>query len=208
MTDKPLHHCSICSQLPEVAYGFYSVMPDGDFKPLPQAANQLVAVEPLDTYDQKKHHAKQCPQCGLYYQYDEVYEYDVTGSTDDLTLTRLTWTEAYQRSLIDAKTHQQQVHYQETALHSAEEITRAYAAKCLAAYHLAQGTVQEFVPVITNGDEAVLLAVLRYLNNRLETWWLEDNRHLILEIAKAAREHAGQYQALTDQIIRRCGLQG
>jgi hypothetical protein len=41
----PLHKCSICKNLSENEYGFYSVMADGPHSDLPKSAHKLKPIE-------------------------------------------------------------------------------------------------------------------------------------------------------------------
>ena len=201
----PLHKCRICKNLSESEYGYYSVSSSGSSRPLPIEVNRLKPIEELGSTDQKKHHIKQCPLCGVFYAYDEHYEYDVTGSADELMLTRLTPTEA--KDLMNAREYKRRLRHLEEELASTHLVTRRYAAKGLTSHYLDQGYVEKVIRLLDSYDEDVGLAVLKYLDKITEQWWRLNNRHLIEQIARAAaKNETHKNNPLIRQIIWRCGL--
>ena len=87
---QPRHcQCSICLHLDDYEFAVQTMggRPDDTF--LPEAAEKL-EVE----HDIRSGHPglrlKRCPECGTFYLYHSIYEFNYGGSWDEYTLTRLT----------------------------------------------------------------------------------------------------------------------
>lgn len=82
--------CAICSQIKDIEvagqkYGW----PENDTS-LPAPAASLVQIRQLVPFDSRTLDLWRCPQCGTYYLYKTDYEYQVNGTEDEQSLTRLT----------------------------------------------------------------------------------------------------------------------
>jgi hypothetical protein len=200
-----LHKCRICKNISENEYGVHPVSPSATYRPLPTEAKKLIPIEESDTESKKNHHIKQCPICGVFYKYYEHYEYDVAGSVDELYLTRLTPTEA--KDLMNEREYNMRIGHLVEELVSSHLVTKRYAAKGLTSYYLNQEDIEKVVRLLDSNDEDIAMAVLRYLDNITEQWWILKNMHLIEQIANtAAKSDRYKDNPILKQIIWRCGL--
>jgi hypothetical protein len=80
--------CPVCGTLQDVETS-YSKYGSDDGQPLPEAANRLVPAGPLAGSEAERHHLRQCPACGCFYEYLASHEYMINGTEEEETLTRL-----------------------------------------------------------------------------------------------------------------------
>ena len=86
--------CPVCSSLKAVETSFSKYgAPDLD-RPLPEAAARLIRVHLVGIEAAEKSHVRRCPVCASLFSYRLIYEYQVNGSEDEETLTRLSPDEA------------------------------------------------------------------------------------------------------------------
>lgn len=199
----PLHKCAICRNLAENEYGFYSVMSTGPSQGLPPEVSKLKRFDLPGQPGSDTHHLRHCPDCGLFYQYDEHYEYDVNGSSDELYLTRLTLTEA-RPYLSEAEFRQRLAHF-DAELTSPHANTKGYAAECLMAHYLAQEDAEQAIRLLNSEDGEIRLALLRYLDAVTEAHWRLDNKALIQQVVDTAVPTKATHP-LIKRILWRCGL--
>lgn len=82
--------CSICKQIPNESYAFWSGM--GESGNLPKEESQLEVVGAPFFQESTSHRQtllKKCPQCGTFYQWRFDYEFLIPTSENEITLTRL-----------------------------------------------------------------------------------------------------------------------
>lgn len=81
--------CQVCGGLgqTETSYSKYGA-PQYD-KPLPAAAESLHIVLRLDDTGTDRRHVRRCPDCGALFSYVLTCDYQVNGSEDEETLSRL-----------------------------------------------------------------------------------------------------------------------
>ena len=130
----PISECEICSHLGEVETSFDKYGWEEMTRPLPAEAGRLIELKDAPGYKENDH-IEQCPLCGTYYHYRFTYEYLVNGSEDEATLTRLTPTDV--RELLADGEYERLIAIQQQHLEHPEASTRFYAARCIAAHHLA-----------------------------------------------------------------------
>jgi hypothetical protein len=82
--------CPICSQLQDIETSFAKYGAPQYDRPLPEAAARLEMVPFLDYEDKDRYHVRRCPSCATLYSYSLNSEYQVNGSEDEETLTRMT----------------------------------------------------------------------------------------------------------------------
>ncbi|MHA1378559.1 MAG: pentapeptide repeat-containing protein [Candidatus Helarchaeota archaeon] len=96
---KSYKTCPICKDIPDSCYAYWKggVL---ESSPLPasEAKLEIVGAPIYDDSTSYSHSIiKRCPECGTCYNWRFEYEYLVNGSEDEITLTRLSKTEAKKR---------------------------------------------------------------------------------------------------------------
>ncbi|MFQ5568532.1 MAG: hypothetical protein ACE5G0_02590 [Rhodothermales bacterium] len=92
--------CSICKSLPDhAAASWTSGNPTGGRWPRAESKLTVVGAPFFDDRDSYSHTClKQCPKCGTFYLWDFKYEFLVSGTEDELELTRLSDEKGRQRA--------------------------------------------------------------------------------------------------------------
>lgn len=86
---KPVHECSICSQLNDHQTAMQKAGREPESTELPLAAGKLTVLGELKPGRTRSPELNQCSECGRFYLYQVGYEYLADGSEDTQTLTRL-----------------------------------------------------------------------------------------------------------------------
>lgn len=86
--------CSICTQLSDYHHGFQKGGHEDEDVFLPSAAGSLKDIRELEPVNCRHMVLEQCPECGTCYLYQSDYEFLVSGTEDEQTLSRLTDEEA------------------------------------------------------------------------------------------------------------------
>ena len=129
----PISDCDTCRRLSSHNYA------DLTYDPVPENFARLVGTSPGARLAEE---IVECPLCGTFY----FYEYTCGFGENDISLRRVTPTEAGSR--VDVVSLQGD-------LTSAHEDTRCYAAQCLVEHYLSEGLTEEAEALLNDGDEAV-----------------------------------------------------
>ncbi len=160
---KPIliSHCSICSRLGEIETSFSKYGSDDPDRLLPPEASRLVPLTPPDTYDAERHHVRRCPECGIFYRYDQSYEYFVNGSEDEEELRRLTPTEA--RDQMSDSTYEHLIAFLEAHRNTPDPRDLHFIAKCLTAHYLATSNVEGITTLLRDSRPDIVKGALFFL---------------------------------------------
>jgi len=132
---RAIAECEVCSQLDDRETSYYKHgWPEWDRR-LPSAASRL-RPDPADIYGCRKTVFQRCPVCGMHYKYRLDYDYDVSGSEDDETVTRLTPAQA--RDQMSQREYDWWMEHLEQDRNHADKKTRLYARRALADHREAE----------------------------------------------------------------------
>ena len=129
----PISDCDICRRLSSHNYA------DMTYDPIPENIARLVGTSPTARLAEE---IMECPVCGTFY----FYEYTCGFGENDISLRRVTPTEAGRE--VDVVSLKED-------LKSGHEDTRCYAAQCLVEHYLSEGLTEEAEVLLNDGDEAV-----------------------------------------------------
>ncbi len=153
--------CEICSKLAEVETTFYKYGSEDLTRSFPPEVARLEQFQKASTYDGERHHARRCPICGIFYQYDASYEYLVNGSEDEEELIRLTPAQA--KCFMNEETYAFLMERMVEGLTDANPSTQRYAAKCLVSHHLERDEMSLVSKYVTHSDPQVARGALSFL---------------------------------------------
>lgn len=86
--------CSACKELRDYQRGFQKGGREQDDTFLPPESARLKTVKDVAPDRRPSQILQQCPECGTYYLYSSEYEFLISGSEEEQTLTRLSDSEA------------------------------------------------------------------------------------------------------------------
>lgn len=196
----PLGDCEICTHLGDVETSFSKYGWEDMTYSMPPQAGGLVLAENLAGYAQENHHVKRCPACGVYYQYDYTHEYLVDGSEDEVTLTRLTPDEA--RRFYSDKVYAFLIEQLSHSLGDGDAKTRAYAARCLVAHHLARGELGTVEAYLMNPDGVVAQGALLQLRfHTKDRSSVDELRSLVPVLRSASRSPVKEVADLAGYLL-------
>ncbi len=132
---RPIAECEVCRELGEVQTSFYKHGWPEQTRGLPVAAGRLVP-DPDEEYGSRKTIIQRCPVCGMHYKYRLDYDYDVTGSEDEETLSRLTPVQA--RKQMSQQEYDWWMEHLEQDKDHPDEKTRLHARRAMADHQEAE----------------------------------------------------------------------
>ena len=177
-----LADCEICSQLQAVETSYCKSGREDQTVLLPPAAARLVPAAEVETYDAEWRPLKRCPVCGLFYAFDQSYEYLVDGSEDEEKLTRLTPNQV--RNFLDDETYEFLMTRLTGDLTHADAATRRYASQCWVSHHLERGEIDSMAHYLRHADPEVVKGALFFLRRLLDDFWWQTGNPRVAAIAR------------------------